>query len=477
MSERASATVLQTPELLFRIGWFVPLWERGLFNPENIVSCIKVCRLWRNVLTPLLWMVYDGKQRRIPYEMIYANRKHIRYLNHTRYNRPNILLFTRLKGLKLRLSNASLLEELALLEANLGLLSLDLTQGSESHDLLPSLLKNLTALRCLRLLGDSEGFSVAALKSILDNSKHLGSLELGFSSTPDGDLDDWDDYPSIKRLYFQYIVSEPKLYFGLLQSCTNLEVLAITESYDPQYDCRPQLALLSRILRDQCRKVKVLWYHEQYERMPDDVLSTKDYLNVIQATSNLVRLQLSMNSFSTVICDALLHGSAYSLEILFLDIEGKSSVPESIVSAGRVLSSCPQLQRLQLLFTYYPLYSDDLEKPLIAHPWICNNLKTVTLWSIEYLSSCCESSCECKTSEEACTIGDACDAEILKQGWKVSNPRSKDHHFPWKLKEDRVVLLTAASTLPHVNTIYLGHERYEHADRLSQRFAFDANWT
>ncbi|KAF9428257.1 hypothetical protein BGZ94_002965 [Podila epigama] len=203
----------------------------------------------------------------------------------------------------------------------------------------------------------------------------------------------------------------------------------------------------------------------------------EDYLNVIQATSNLVQLRLPMNSFSTVMCDALLHGSAHSLEVLFLDIRGESSAQESIVSAGRILSSCPKLQHLQLAFDSYPTYSDGLEKPLTAQPWICSNLKTITMITNQLFSAFCMSSCECKTSEEARTIGVACDTEIQKQGWEVVDYQYKDRHVPWECKRDRLVLFTAASALPHVNKVSLGDQIYEHVERSLDGFTIDIDWT
>ncbi|KAF9427247.1 hypothetical protein BGZ94_005229 [Podila epigama] len=413
-------------------------------------------------------MVHTNPGRCIPDEIIQSNRKHIRYLSHSRLFGRDIPQATQLKELSLELSGtATLHQEIALLEANPGLRSLHLLQKINSPDLSPSLFKPLTALQYLNLGGINKGFSPELLKSILDSNQHLGTLILNYNSTLETDFDDWCVYPNIKIVHFRYNTSNFSWYFHLLQRCANLEVLALNEVRQHQCDRRPQFALLSRILQDHCQKVKILRYDERYDEMPADMLTTKDYLNVIKATSNLVRLRLSMNSFSTVLCDALLHGSIHSLESLSLDIQGEFSYQESIVSAGRVLSSCPELQRLQLLFEYYPLYSNDTEKPLAAQPWICNNLKTIALKPRRRIYTSCESSCECKTSEEARTIGVACDAEIQKQGWKYAYLRYKDHHIPWRLKENRVVLLSAASALPHVAMVHLGHEQYDHIESIS----------
>ncbi|KAF9425453.1 hypothetical protein BGZ94_007507, partial [Podila epigama] len=402
MSKKASEVVLQTPELLFRIGWFMPLWKHNRIQPKNLVSCIKVCRFWRDVLTPLLWMVYDDTHDCIPAEIIHANREHIRYLDHSASSGQSLPQVTQLKGLYLKLLSTDLPQHVALLEANPGLRSLHLRQISDGPEFSPSLFKPLTALQYLCLIGRDNGLSSSILKSILDSNQRLESLSLEFISALDPDFNDWGVYPGMKKVRFRDTTSTFHCYFRLLQGCTNLEMLVMNESWMDPYDRRPRYALLSRILQEYCRKVKVLWYHQLYENIPDNVLSTRDCLNVIQATSNLVQLRLAMNSFSAVICDTLLHGSAHSIEALFLDIESKSSGPESFVSAGRVLSSCPKLQHLHLSFEYYPKCSVDLEKPLFAQPWVCNNLKTITLKPMIVDSSYYESYSEYNnTPEEA----------------------------------------------------------------------------
>ncbi|KAF9397827.1 hypothetical protein BGZ94_006177, partial [Podila epigama] len=149
-------------------------------------------------------MVYDCTQRCIPYDTIHANKEHIRYLDHSTECGRSIPLVTRLKGLNLILSNASLHEELALLEANPGLLSLVLRPSFDSPAYSPSLIKPLTALQHLSLECGYTDFVPAFLKNILDNNQRLESLVLNVNYTLDPDFDDWSVYPSIKRISFQY---------------------------------------------------------------------------------------------------------------------------------------------------------------------------------------------------------------------------------------------------------------------------------
>lgn len=54
------------PELIYRIGRFVPLWKdmrpdhyQYSFDPKHLLACIQLNQTWRRTLTPLLWTVYD----------------------------------------------------------------------------------------------------------------------------------------------------------------------------------------------------------------------------------------------------------------------------------------------------------------------------------------------------------------------------------------------------------------------------------
>ncbi|KAF9147795.1 hypothetical protein BG015_010513 [Linnemannia schmuckeri] len=60
-----TAHPLELPEILIRIGHFIPLWVQiprtadYRIQPKALVPSILVCMLWYNILSPLLWYFYD----------------------------------------------------------------------------------------------------------------------------------------------------------------------------------------------------------------------------------------------------------------------------------------------------------------------------------------------------------------------------------------------------------------------------------
>ncbi|KAF9357253.1 hypothetical protein BGX34_009456 [Mortierella sp. NVP85] len=76
------------PELLARIGHFIPLWRypcpdlKPVFEPKHLTRCTRVCRTWYNVLKPLVWEYYDDiTMSRIPRPVVHRNAPLIRILN------------------------------------------------------------------------------------------------------------------------------------------------------------------------------------------------------------------------------------------------------------------------------------------------------------------------------------------------------------------------------------------------------------
>ncbi|KAF9079528.1 hypothetical protein BGX23_003819, partial [Mortierella sp. AD031] len=59
---------LEIPEILIRIGSFLPLWNDEViippsqvpfFDPKTPLACVPVSKLWRQTLLPVLWYCYD----------------------------------------------------------------------------------------------------------------------------------------------------------------------------------------------------------------------------------------------------------------------------------------------------------------------------------------------------------------------------------------------------------------------------------
>ncbi|KAF9405415.1 hypothetical protein BGZ94_003561 [Podila epigama] len=384
-------------------------------------------------------------------------------------------LATQLKGLELHLFERHPNEHLELLEANPGLSSLSLCMDSDRlsvpMDDFITLLKPLTALQSLALGGDLP-LQPATLKKVLDRNQRLESLYLiGFTGTGP-DFDDWSIYSSIRKVHFHCHLTTSTCIFRLLQHCPKVEALTVYIACTfSMRDGEVQIAFLVKVLQEHCRKVKVLTLGETFHGNAV-AIATMDCFKVIQSTHNLVKLRILTDDFSLTLCDALLHGSSHSLEVLFLDVRGNLAKKDSIVSVGKVLSSCPNLRHFHVVFQRYPGYSGKTDKALANRPWVCKRLETITLKSrrSDVLMEC-PSICKGKVSEFNCSIEAACAVDIRSQGWRRRDPY-EGHHVPMTRQKHRAALLTAASALQHVHTIDLGFCVYEHDDRPAKPFEF-----
>lgn len=67
----SSTHPLELPEIITRVGHFLPLWgqERAtrtgrlklIFLPKTYLTCLLVSKLWHDTLLPLLWSCYDAE--------------------------------------------------------------------------------------------------------------------------------------------------------------------------------------------------------------------------------------------------------------------------------------------------------------------------------------------------------------------------------------------------------------------------------
>ncbi|KAF9153055.1 hypothetical protein BG015_004195 [Linnemannia schmuckeri] len=81
---------LDIPEILARIGFFLPLWidninskseQRTRFEPKTLLTCASVSKIWRRVFLPLLWYRYDCiLMKSVPQETVALNSPHFRVL-------------------------------------------------------------------------------------------------------------------------------------------------------------------------------------------------------------------------------------------------------------------------------------------------------------------------------------------------------------------------------------------------------------
>ncbi|KAF9120961.1 hypothetical protein BGW39_010960 [Mortierella sp. 14UC] len=82
---------LELPEILVRVGHFLPLWPQGLllvpeyptmrFSLRTVLSCILVSKLWHQTLVPVLWTICTYQvMKRVPEDVALRHRHFIRLL-------------------------------------------------------------------------------------------------------------------------------------------------------------------------------------------------------------------------------------------------------------------------------------------------------------------------------------------------------------------------------------------------------------
>lgn len=194
---------LNIPEILSLIASFVPPWEvlsTGAlkFQPRNLLSCMLVCKHWRQVMFPHLWAVYsDGHMDKVPTNLLHINSPYFRYfcqddcrcafikLRHTNSlgQRQPLLRCTALKSFIL--SSCCWPDQLALIRANLGIVSLDWHAFATSR--LPGTILNTVesfagSLKTLRLLNGT--LLVSELVLLLNHFSNLERLQLGANHGP-----------------------------------------------------------------------------------------------------------------------------------------------------------------------------------------------------------------------------------------------------------------------------------------------------
>lgn len=81
------------PEIVSLIGFYLPLFSRRYevrryrfvdnWDPKPLLRASAVCRLWHDVLTPVLWQTYDLAimEKKVPHDVLARNIKFVRHLS------------------------------------------------------------------------------------------------------------------------------------------------------------------------------------------------------------------------------------------------------------------------------------------------------------------------------------------------------------------------------------------------------------
>ncbi|KAF8970530.1 hypothetical protein BGZ46_010426 [Entomortierella lignicola] len=409
---------LDLPEILTRVGQFIPLWVREPnskytldFHPQDLLSATAVNRLFHTTLTPILWIVYNNVVlSRVPLPVILANSHHFRFFENTYF-----------KDLRFACTNLSHLcvssyldPELAsdLIIANPNITSLTwaypttftFLNSKKFHQALNSLHR----LRHLKISGwridYSESDCVHSLqyqfrKFLSNNSAHLQDLSLSFmlglNPTPK-----WPVFPKLRSLLLDISWSENPSSPDLLRYCPALETLII------HADWTCDVEAIAFMARNYCPKLNTIRCPDGFMMFQSGALLDDDgYVTLIQncrplstttknpsnnalltpkttgaeSVSGLVHFEMAIGLLCKSITEALLVHSNH-LETIELYICGDEI--DNFENANHLLSNCPHLKRFAMA-NYMLEWNPQHGQLLFQKPWICQWLEYLRLDGFE----------------------------------------------------------------------------------------------
>ncbi|KAF9091736.1 hypothetical protein BGX23_004885 [Mortierella sp. AD031] len=353
-------TALDIPEIVARIGEFIPLWQQDAyshfhFRPKFLLDAAAVSRSFRQALLPVLWYTCDMSplESQVPLEVLLENSYHFRILYQILPLAPNPLPCTRL---------------------------LDLTVSGcdpEVHQLV----RNNTLLRRLHWSGPTayslgdipvlEGDMVEGLTAL--ESLHLSEWDLGHERALIPMLMFLLDLvclcPELEKLT---LIAACEADIGLLSDnlkkyCPRLHTLKIDGVYFGLFDTyrilkdRQLAALILCTLRDdKCKQRRRIWDKLNDARQWEDDSSNSYGLDEPQQ-QGLVYFTGDIHGFEPMFTEALIQcgGTLKSLRLSIrhdpfdhddATMERRTDLVRDQAQLSRVLKACPYLERVTLLY-------------------------------------------------------------------------------------------------------------------------------
>ncbi|KAG0332047.1 hypothetical protein BG000_010376 [Podila horticola] len=346
---------------------------------------MKVCRLWRQIMTPILWETFDDDamaRSRIPADVIQAQSHHFRFVHitgtgaiphplHSRHVRRLVLAnHDQLETfLDLILHNGS---SLTTLEWHFP----DSANTPLKKELIQYSLETLTKLESL-LLSKWSHCSVGQLTRIGKNNPGLQKLILSstkdLASTPgthpslnitelalDGQ---WEDNPG----FVQLLRFCPKLESFKFWATSSIPAAAVSKNLR---ECSPKLTSIISL----------------NENLPFAIGgSPGEYkvVHMIKAATGLVHFELPMDDLTFDITEKLLEMHANTLETIHLYLDGSNTEGLNINS---ILSSCPNLVTLAV-DSEEAEWTPENAAELVTDSWNCPNLETLEVTGFNVIMS------------------------------------------------------------------------------------------
>ncbi|KAG0004789.1 hypothetical protein BGZ65_012699 [Modicella reniformis] len=210
---------LDIPEILSRVGLFVPLWvysdqnsgpnnnnrsrnRRPRFNPQHLLNCILVNRTWHHIFLPILWFTFDDIS--IPPSVFHPVKILIRHSRHLRIFELN------------HSSTAAIVTVIPRRLLPHNLLHLGLS-GHKNHDWAKALMLQNTRLESLYWQGTSSGgdyhhredeYETLDAKALSKRLRRLQDLHLEYWKLDSNFMKLLRRNPGLRRLELHFVTGE-----------------------------------------------------------------------------------------------------------------------------------------------------------------------------------------------------------------------------------------------------------------------------
>ncbi|KAG0309059.1 hypothetical protein BGZ97_013176 [Linnemannia gamsii] len=351
---------LELPEILTRVAHFLPLWVEAPnkyngqlkteFKPRTLLNCMRVSKLWYQVMLPVFWYTYTGSHcARAPLEIIHRFSPHFRVFQSFQghegpYQCTGLVELIMSQYSKTYYSNGVDIEtQRSLVALNRDLRKLYWHGPAKLVHMDADSLTGLRRIYDLMILywQGSNGLLTKVLQAVSGTVTRLGLYSIHGVAEGDLMVDSGNGIkeqlilPHVVKLAYRINHKESKGLEDLVRCCPNLKKLYIIP--EKTYD----MVRLKRNMQECCYKLEALTV-KFVELDENDLVAL---LRGCRAGPGLVRLRLSVQRLSDAVTDAILAYSA-TLQSVKIDIHVPNIL--DVKNVLRILVECRRAWRVDV---------------------------------------------------------------------------------------------------------------------------------
>ncbi|KAG0348103.1 hypothetical protein BG004_006078 [Podila humilis] len=370
-------TPLEIPEIVSRVGFFVPLWicalgnHEKVFCPADLISCLKVCRLWNTMMTPILWRTYCGHYcTRVSWTQVMANLQHFRFVN---------IAFPWEKDLptnltELILHDSAVLDSEQLIRANTRLrhIYVDLASDPESNSAFHAL-ESLSELESLSA-SNVEFKDPGQLTRVLNHNPQLRRIELSFCDVlePLTGCQTWENITFL-QLEDNYDIHD---FVQLVRNCPRLESIVFKASFSES------ALAFARNLREFCPDLHTIcrknFMDDRARNASRAEAAELEVVALIEASRRLVSLDLPIYKMTPRIYCRLLDLHEHFLTEINLRVS--KITLDNLSGLKAIVNRCSNLVSLTVIQSYSTKYSTSMHiVKILDTEWCCPKLRNISL--------------------------------------------------------------------------------------------------